>query len=121
MRFAILMYTDPEHTRAMSKADFERVMEKHGVLRDELRAAGELVGGAGLAFPDETTLLRLADGEVTAEARPFHPDSNEQLSAYYEIECETPARAQEIAGRVLDDHVTAVELRGIHDTARART
>ena len=36
---------------------------------------------------------------------------------YYEIETETEERALEIAGRILDDHVTAVELRAIHDSA----
>jgi hypothetical protein len=115
------MYADPDHTRAMSKSDVAHVMEKHEALGDELLTAGELVGGAGLALPDETTLLRLAGDEVVAEDRPFDRDSTEQLSAYYEIECETPERAQEIAGRVLDDHVTAVELRRIHDTARTGT
>jgi hypothetical protein len=41
----------------------------------------------------------------------------EHFTAYYEIECDSVRRAQEIAARVLDDHVTAVELRRIHDTA----
>jgi len=56
-----------------------------------------------------TLRYRLQSGPFTA--------GREQLSAYYEIETQTEERALEIAGRILDDHVTAVELRAIHDSA----
>ena len=44
-------------------------------------------------------------------------ETTEHLTAYYEVDCETPERAQEIAAHILDDHVIAVEVRRIHDTA----
>jgi hypothetical protein len=43
-------------------------------------------------------------------------DVTEQLTAYYVIDCTSPDRARAIAGRVLDFHVTAVEVRPIHDS-----
>ena len=117
MRYAVLMYTDPAHTEAMSPEAVEAVKRKHEELGEE--AAGEIVGGCGLAFPAETTLLRLGANGVEASTGPF-VEGREQLSAYYEIETETKERALEIAGRILDDHVTAVELRAIHDSAPRR-
>jgi hypothetical protein len=117
MRYAVLMYADPEHTRAMSESALEVVARKHEALRDELRSSGELAGGAGLVLPDETMLLRLVEDEVVTREEPFAPSFTEHLTAYYEVDCETVDRAREIAGHVLDDHVTAVELRRIHDTA----
>jgi hypothetical protein len=117
VRYAVLMYADPVHTRAMTESDLAVVARKHEALRNELTESGELAGGAGLVLPDETTVLRLgADGVVTHDG-PLASDTAEHLTAYYEIDCETADRAREIAAHVLDDHVTAVELRRIHDTA----
>jgi hypothetical protein len=47
------------------------------------------------------------------------PDHTRAMSedALAEVECETLKRAQEIAAHILDDHVTAVEVRAIHDPA----
>jgi hypothetical protein len=116
MKYVTLMYTDPEHTKAMSKSAFDAVMRKHTQLGEELIASGELIGGMGMAVADETTLLRLGPDGVVAERGPLAAGAAVHVSAYYELECESDERAREIAGRLLDDHVTAVELRSVHDS-----
>ena len=117
MMYALLMYADPAHTRAMTEPALEEVARKHEALRAELGASGGLRGGAGLVLPDETTVVRRgADGVVTTQG-PFVADTVDHLTAYYEVECETVERPQEIAAHILDDHVVAVEVRRIHDTA----
>jgi hypothetical protein len=40
--------------------------------------------------------------------------NTEQLTAYYEIDCDNQARAIEIAKRTIDSHVTRAEVRYIH-------
>jgi hypothetical protein len=117
MMYALLMYADPAHTRAMSERALAEVARKHAALRSELGASGELRGGAGLVLPDETTVLRLASDGVATRQGPLMADTSEHRTAYYEVECETPERAHEISAHILDDHVTAVEVRRIHDTA----
>jgi hypothetical protein len=117
MMYALLMYADPDHTRAMSDEALAIVADKHEKLRSELGASGELRGGAGLVLPDETTFLRLGEDGVVTRRGPLFGDLSEHLTAYYEVDCETPERAQEIAAHLLDDHVIAVEVRRIHDTA----
>jgi hypothetical protein len=116
-KYAVLMFADPAHTRAMSESALDVVARKHAMLREELTESGELLGGSGLALPDETTVLRLGSSGVVTQQGPLVTDAVEHLTAYYEIECDSVGRAQEIAARVLDDHVTAVEVRRIHDTA----
>jgi hypothetical protein len=116
VRYALLMYTDPARTQAMSEAAVEDVKRKHADLLEPLLASGEVTGGAGLALPDETTVLRLDGDAVAAREGPLAPEPVEQLSAYYEIDCETLDRARDIASSILDDHVTAIELRRIHDS-----
>jgi hypothetical protein len=110
------MYADPAHTRAMTPEAVGVVKRKHEALVAEMQRNGELAGGAGLALPDETLALRLGGDAVRG---PLHDDRTEHLTAYYEVECATEDRAREIAGRTLDDHVTAVEVRRIHDTAES--
>jgi hypothetical protein len=117
MRYVLLMYADPAHTQAMSESAVEVVLRKHEALRAELHESGELVGGAGLALPHETSLVRLGPGGVVWRPGPLVPETVEQLTAYYELDCETADRAGQVAAHVLDDHVTAVEVRRIHDTA----
>ena len=109
------MYADPAHTKAMSKADLDGVLDKHAALREELGASGELQGGAGLAFPEETTTVALGDG-VARRTGPFH-DGEVQLSAYYVLDCPSRERAERLAERILDHHVVAVEVRAVHDHA----
>jgi hypothetical protein len=111
------MYTDPEHTKAMTPEAIQVVMRKHKAIGED--AKDEIVGGVGMAAPEETATLRLGAEGVEASPGPFK-EGREQLSAYYEIETETEERALEIAGLVLDDHVTGVELRAIHDSAPRR-
>ncbi|HKE75057.1 MAG TPA: hypothetical protein VKB57_15650 [Acidimicrobiales bacterium] len=73
---------------------------------------GEPVGGDGLALPEETVVLRW-DGPATTG--PLLA-GREQVTATYVVECAGPERAREIAARVLDFHVVAVEIRRAHDT-----
>ena len=120
MKYAVLMYVHPEHTRGLTEEGLQAILDKHTRLGNELVDSGELTGGAGLAFPEETTTLRLDGDEVVASTGPLVETEEPPLSAYYEIECASPERAREIAGRYLDDHVTAIEVRRIHDTVDER-
>jgi hypothetical protein len=88
---------------------------KHEALRTELIESGELRGGAGLAYPADTTTMRLANGTVATTDGPL-AESEVQLTAYYLIDCDDLGRALSIAERILDFHVTAVEVRQVHDS-----
>jgi len=48
----------------------------------------------------------------------MNPSVEEAVAALacYVIDCASPDRARAIAGRVLDFHVTAIEVRPIHDS-----
>ena len=110
------MFSDPAHTKAMSEDDLTAILDKHEVLRQELTRSGELLNGAGLAYPEDTIVLRQGADGVVARRGPLVPAS-EHMTAYYVIECESLDRARAIAERTLDHHVTAVELREVHDSA----
>ncbi|MEU9043175.1 MULTISPECIES: YciI family protein [unclassified Kitasatospora] len=114
MKYMVLMYADPAATAAMSDEQRADVFRRHEALHQDLEGTGEMLNGAGLAYPKDTTTLRWhSDGPTTADG-PLK-EAAEHLTAYYVIDCATPERAREIAARVLDFHVVAVEVRPVHD------
>jgi hypothetical protein len=115
MKFMVLMYADFAATAAMTPDRRADVFARHEALHQDLAATGELLNGAGLNTPEDTTTLRWRrDAEPGADSGPF-VESVEQLTAYYVLECESAERAREIASRVVDFHVVAVEVRQVHD------
>jgi hypothetical protein len=110
VKYVILMYTDPDRTRAMTPAERAEIVERHGEIR-RLAETGEVIGGAGLVYPEDTVTLRWNGPATTGPLVP----GTEQLSAYYVVECDSAERAREIASQTLDYHVIAVEVRAIHD------
>jgi hypothetical protein len=115
VKYVVLMYSDPAQTKAMSPADRDVVARRHEALRAELTASGELLNGAGLAYPEDTTTIRRRNGGAVTGDGPL-TRGDEQLTAYYLIDCADRDRARAIAGSVLDFHVTAVEVRHVHDS-----
>lgn len=81
-----------------------------------MTGSGELLDGAGLAYPADTTTLRLDDGTTATSHGPLLTAAV-QLTAYYLVRCPDADRAHAIAARILDFHVTAVEIRPVHNSA----
>lgn len=111
----LLLYTSPAESKAMTDDELSAILHKHELLRTEFTASKELLNGAGLAYPQDTTTLRLVDGAAASSSGPL-TGADVHMTAYYVVECEDSARAVAIGGELLDFHVTAVEVRAIHDS-----
>src|SRR5262245_8987871 len=111
-----MMTTKPAETLAMSSEEIKVIEARHAEMIEELEGSGEIVNGAGLHLPDETTTLRLAEGSVSSSTGPVIA-GQEPVTGYYVVDVASQARAEEIAARILDHHVTAVEVRQIHNTS----
>ncbi|MEV0403874.1 YciI family protein [Actinoallomurus sp. NPDC050550] len=116
MKYMVLMYADPAATEAMSAEERADVFRRHEALHQDLEGSGEMLNGAGLAYPKDTTTIRWRDGDGSATTDGPFIEATEQLTAYYVIDCASPERARAIAERVVDFHVVAVEVRAIHDS-----
>jgi hypothetical protein len=115
VKFAVMMHTNPAHSKALSEDEVSSIEAKHAKLVEELQAAGELINGAGLHLPEETTTIRIAAGRPVCSTGPVAA-GDEHVTAYYVLECRDSDRAVEIASRILDSHVTAVEVRQVHNS-----
>ena len=111
MKFALMMSTKPAEAAQLNDADVQTIEAKHADLRNVLGLTGEIINGAGLSPPSETTTVR-PSGTTSGPLI----NGDEHVTAYYVIDVASRQRAEEIAARILDDHVTAVEVRAIHNT-----
>jgi hypothetical protein len=59
MKYMVLMYADPAAAEAMSAADRAEVFRRHEALHQDLAGSGEMLNGAGLAYPKDTTTMRI--------------------------------------------------------------
>jgi hypothetical protein len=95
----LLMYADPARTKSMPSEEVAAVKRKHDRLHRELPRFCEL---------------------IRSTARPNGPlleTSSEHLTAYHVVDREDADALAAFAEHLLDDHVTAVEVRRIHDWA----
>ena len=93
--------------------DVTRHIEFQNALGLELSEAGELVGGNGLAGPEDAKIV-VSDGSGAPAVTdgPF-PESKEFLAGYYVVDCETVERATELAALIPDARYTAIEVRPV--------
>lgn len=70
MKYYLLSVIQPEGTPPPPEV-LNKIMEKVGAYREELKAAGAWVFAGGLHAPSTATVVRLQDGEVVMTDGPF--------------------------------------------------
>jgi hypothetical protein len=71
----------------MTEEEMRQMMERVGVLEEEMKSAGAWLFGGALHGPDTATVVRMADGEALTTDGPF-AESKEHLGGFYIIEAE---------------------------------
>jgi hypothetical protein len=103
MKFMLMMHA-PRGNGDYAVADWapEDLKAHVGFMRDfnrELSAAGELVGGEGLASPGQARIVRAGKGGTPEVTDGPFAESKEFLAGYWIIDVETPERAYAVAAR----------------------
>jgi hypothetical protein len=114
MKYLLLIYTAPRAFEALSEEDRNAMMSEAGRHTEELKASGELVGGAALADIENSRTVRVRDGVPATTDGPF-AEAKEQLAGYYVVDCDGIERATEIATADPAARFWAVEVRPIMD------
>jgi hypothetical protein len=115
MKYMILIHGNPQSRgiwEAMSDEQRGQGLQAYAALNRDLAASGELVAAEALADASLGRRVRVRDGRITATDGPF-AEAKEQLAGFFLVECETPERAVEIAGRVPEASLGLVEVRPI--------
>lgn len=83
-------------------------------MTDELAASGELVISEGLADPALAKRVTVRDGQILTSDGPF-AEVKEHLAGFYLVDCDTEARAMQVAAQVPDAVWGLVEVRPVLD------
>ncbi|MPZ89613.1 MAG: hypothetical protein GEU81_16425 [Nitriliruptorales bacterium] len=114
MKYMIMMFGDAATMMETQSPEWIRDMiEFMQKLDGELKEAGELVDGQGLADPSQAKTVRIKDGVPVATDGPF-AESKESLAGYWVVDV-SKDRAIEIASRVVAFTEGPIEVRQIMD------
>ena len=116
MKYLLMIYMNPSVMEAMSEEEQQAVFKAHDDFQALTRESGELVGFAALAGADQATVVRVQDGAPTVTDGPYL-EAKEQFAGYYEVECETPDRAQALAAIMPEARMMGVEVRAVMNAA----
>src|SRR5690242_13649301 len=107
-----MIYMNPAVWDTLPEAEKTAVMGAHEAFQQPIRDSGELVGFAALADPASSRTVRVRDGVPAATDGPYL-EAKEFLAGYYAVDCETRARAEELAAQIPDARYTAIEVRPV--------
>jgi hypothetical protein len=102
MKYMLMMHTGQDTSGGIldwSPEDIKRHIEFQHTFDQELRDSGEMVFNEGLTFPDQARIVRFDGTGVPAVTDGPFPESKEFLIGFWIVECDTPQRAYEIAGK----------------------
>jgi hypothetical protein len=111
MQYTILVYeTQAELAARNDPGRKEAYWGAYRAYTTALRAAGVMVGGAGLQPPRTATTVRVPHGKRQVQDGPF-ADTKEQLGGYYVVDVPDLDKALEWAARCPSAATGAVEVR----------
>jgi hypothetical protein len=105
----MLLIYDNAQSREIFGGDAGLMAEIDSVL-EQITESGELVGGEGLADPSHTKTVRPVDGAPVITDGPY-AEAKEHLGGYMIVDCESAARAAEIAALWPSSRFTPIEVR----------
>jgi hypothetical protein len=117
MKYLLLIYGNEEVWASIAPEDFAEVIKETNALQAELRGTGEFIGAYGVADQEMAKTVRLVDGVPAVTDGPYI-EAKEYIGSIDIIDCESEARALEIAARVPFARVGSVEVRPLmHEAA----
>jgi hypothetical protein len=112
MKYMLLIYNNSQTIEEFSPEEREQFMGVIDPIMKELTESGELVGGEGLADASTAKTVRVRDGVPAVTDGPF-VEAKEAFAGYLAVDCESEARAIEIAASWPDASLWAMEVRAL--------
>ena len=119
MKYLIQIYSNPESRAMWESFTPEQQAEGYGFyqgISNELAASGELVADEALADISLAKRVTHTDSGTVASDGPF-AETKELLAGFYLVDCDSEARAVEIAGRFPEAQYGLIEVRPVLDMA----
>jgi hypothetical protein len=118
MRYMLLLYDNDDTREAFFGPGSETLMGELDAILAELRESGELIATDPLADPAQTRTVRVSEGVPVITDGPL-AEAKEHFAGYLIVDCESPARAEEIATRWPSAPFAPLEVRPIMEIGGA--
>jgi hypothetical protein len=112
VKYLLMITMNPNVWETLSEEQQKAVVAAHEDFVKLLTGSGELVGFAALADPSASRTVRVRDGVPAVTDGPY-VEAKEFLAGYYVVSCDSPARAEELAGLIPDAALTGIEVRPV--------
>jgi hypothetical protein len=112
MKYLLIIHLNPTMFETLTEEQRQAVFAAHEAFQADLGRTGELVGFAALADPSESATVRVRDGVPVVTDGPYL-EAKEHLAGYYVVDCESRDRATELAARLPDAELDAIEVRAV--------
>jgi len=113
VKYVVLIWSNPESRALWDKIPPEdRIvgLREYAALNDDLGDSGELVTSTALDDPSQSKRVTTREGETIVSDGPY-AETKEFLAGIYILECESMARALEVAARIPESALGLVEVR----------
>lgn len=115
MKYMILIHSNPQSREiweGFSEAERAEGWRAYAALDRDLEASGELIVSEALADPSLATRVSVREGQTMTTDGPF-AEAKEHLAGFLLVECDSTARAIEIAALVPEADMDLVEVRPV--------
>ncbi|GGA65729.1 hypothetical protein GCM10011490_15480 [Pseudoclavibacter endophyticus] len=115
MKYMLIMRDTDEAIAASKEVPFEEILEKMGRYNEALMQAGVMVGGEGLAEPDEGFVVDFGADEPIIIDGPYG-ETKELFNGFWMLEVASKEEAAEWAKRCPLGPGSKLEVRRVHGT-----
>ncbi|PDT35894.1 dehydrogenase [Rhizobium sp. M10] len=112
MRYICLIYNSADTDGRLTADETDDLIKAHFAFDEELQRDGFMIHSDALEMPDQASVLRVRNNELSVTDGPY-VETKEHLAGFYVIEAPDMAKAKEIAGRIPSARYGAVELRPV--------
>jgi hypothetical protein len=104
MKFLLSMHINPALFAALTEEERTEIMTGHGAFIDTITKSGELITTQALADPSQSAVVRVRGGQTAVTDGPYL-EAKEFLGGFYLVDCDSRARAIELAAMIPDAKV----------------
>lgn len=114
MQYLLLIYVDPAIYESLDPAEGQAVMDAYWKLDADAKAAGVLLSSNALHGQEQSSTLRVRNGETRVTDGPY-VETKEALGGYYLVDVPTLDDARFWAAKIPDSTRGVIEIRPIVD------
>jgi hypothetical protein len=104
MKFLLTMHMNPTVWNALTDDERNSIGNGHGAFIDTITKSGEMITTQALADPSQSVVVRVKNGQPAVTDGPYL-EAKEYVGGFYLIDCESKARAVELAAMIPDASV----------------